>query len=419
MKIVILGGSAQSTPALFAYLSGMKVLPAVHITLVGRDKTKLASVVRSAKLLLNHAPISVDDSGVELKELDAALDGADVVLLQIRVGGYAGRDFDETFPLKYDVCGDEGLGPGGLSAGWRAWPEIRLLLDRVSVVAPQALLLILSSPLGILVRAVRYTFPQLKVVGICELPWTTLCDVCKSVGVDVGDVTFEYFGVNHLGWFYRISQDDRNLIQEFARVRRESTGFPSARFIEQWSAVPTKYLRLHFESASVVEQQRNTGKPRAKVLDDLSHTTFRVIARGTPDEIKVALSYRHAPWYPHAIGPLLLALMGQTMAVCFFLSVPNNGFYTEQQEDDILEIPHIVEDGHLKPLNRHPESVPNRIAQLTSSFIAFERLATTAILSRDTRLLQRALEAHPWTSQIKQLPMMVREITEGVNPHGV
>jgi 6-phospho-beta-glucosidase len=280
------------------------------------------------------------------------------------------------------------------------------------LVAPQALLLILSSPVGILVRAARQVFPQLKAVGICELPWTTLCDVCNSVGVDISDVTFDYFGVNHLGWFYRISQDDRNLIQEFAGVRRESAGFPSARLIEEWSGVPTKYLRLHFEPASVIEQQRNSSKTRAKVLDDLSQRAFRVFTQGTADEIKQALKNRQAPWYPHAVGPLLLALMGQTMAVPFFLSVPNNGFYPEQQEDDILEIPHIVEDRQLKPLNRNHHSVPNRIAELTSCFITSERLATTAILSRDSRFLQRALEAHPWTSQIEQLPMMVREIIE-------
>jgi Alpha-galactosidases/6-phospho-beta-glucosidases, family 4 of glycosyl hydrolases len=409
MKVVILGGSAQSTPALFAYLSGMKDLPAIHISLLGRNKSNLAAVARAAKLL--DAPISVDYSEIQPPELDAALDGADVVLLQIRVGGYEGRDFDERFPLKYGVCGDEGLGPGGLSAGWRAWPEIRLLLDRVSVAAPNALVVILSSPVGILVRAATQIFPQLKVVGICELPWTTLCDACNSVGVSVGEVTFEYFGVNHLGWFYWISQDERNLVQEFAKVRGESAGFPTGRLIEQWSGVPTKYLRLHFEPESVIEQQRNSSKTRAKILGDLSHTAFKVFARGTADEIKIALSNRQAPWYPHAIGPLLLALMGQSMAVPFFLSVPNNGFYPEQQEDDILEIAHIVEDRQLKRLNPN-HSVPARIAQLTSSFVTFERLATTAILSRDGILVRRALEAHPWTGEIKQLPAMVREIIE-------
>ena len=411
MKVVILGGSAQSTPALFAYLSGVKDRPPIHITLVGRNKTNLESVVRAANVLTNDASVGVDYSGFQPQELDAALAGANVVLLQVRVGGYAARDFDERFPLKYGVCGDEGLGPSGLSAGCRAWPEIRPLLDRVSVIAPEALLVILSSPVGILVRAARQIFPQLKVVGICELPSTTLQDVCHSVGVNVGEVTFEYFGVNHLGWFYRISYRDRDLVQEFAKARRETTGFPSGRLIEEWSGVPTKYLRLHFAPETVIEQQRNSSKTRAKVLEDLSHTAFSVFARGTAEEIKLALDNRPAPWYPHAIGPLLLALIGQHVTVSFFLSVPNDGYYAEQQEDDVLEIPHIVEDRQLKRLS-HSHSVPNRIAELTSRFVDFERLATTAILSRDRILVHRALEAHPWTSEIKQLPTMVTEITE-------
>jgi alpha-galactosidase/6-phospho-beta-glucosidase family protein len=108
--------------------------------------------------------------------------------------------------------------------------------------------------------------------------------------------------------------------------------------------------------------------------------------------------------------------MGQTIAVPFFLSVPNNGSYCEQQEDDILEIAHTVEDRQLKRLN-HNHSVPARIAQLTSRFITFERLATTAILNRDRISVRRALEAHPWTSEIKPLSTMVREITEAANAH--
>jgi alpha-galactosidase/6-phospho-beta-glucosidase family protein len=160
-----------------------------------------------------------------------------------------------------------------------------------------------------------------------------------------------------------------------------------------------------------MEQQRNSSKTRGEILHDLSQTAFKVFARGTAQEIKVALSNRQAPWYPHAIGPLLLALMGQSMAVPFFLSVPNNGFYSEQQEDDILEIAHIVEDRQLKRLN-HNHSVPARIAELTSRFVTFERLATTAILNHDRTSVRRALEAHPWTSEIEQLPAMVREITE-------
>ncbi|HYK21915.1 MAG TPA: hypothetical protein VEV42_14340, partial [Pyrinomonadaceae bacterium] len=68
-------------------------------------------------------------------------------------------------------------------------------------------------------------------------------------------------------------------------------------------------------------------------------------------------------------------------------------------------------DQQLKRLS-HNHSVPSRIAELTSRFIIFERVATTAILSRDRTLVQQALEAHPWSCEVKQLPTMAREITK-------
>src|SRR5207253_409301 len=102
------------------------------------------------------------------------LEHADLVLVQIRNGGYAARAFDETFPLTYGVAGDEALGPGGLSAGIRNWKAIEPALDQISRFSPNALVLMMSSPVGLLVRASMQRFPNLRLAGICELPWTTL-----------------------------------------------------------------------------------------------------------------------------------------------------------------------------------------------------------------------------------------------------
>ena len=49
MKVVILGGSAQSTPALFDYLAGSGIPCALEVILAGRDKNRLESVARAAK----------------------------------------------------------------------------------------------------------------------------------------------------------------------------------------------------------------------------------------------------------------------------------------------------------------------------------------------------------------------------------
>ena len=47
-----------------------------------------------------------------LPDRDAALDGADFVVIQLRVGGQAARLVDETLPLRYSCIGQETTGPG-------------------------------------------------------------------------------------------------------------------------------------------------------------------------------------------------------------------------------------------------------------------------------------------------------------------
>jgi 6-phospho-beta-glucosidase len=410
MKVVIIGGSAQSTPALFEYLAEAQT-GALQVTLMGRDEHRLAAVARASRLLSTSAPIALDYVATHGPEFMRALEGADVVILQARVGGYRGRAYDETFPLRYGVCGDEGLGPGGLAAAWRAWPEIAPLIAQVQIAAPAALLVIMSAPLGILVKAARHACPRLRVVGICELPWTTLQEICSTLNENPEAARFEYCGVNHLGWFHHVCAGGRDLVSEYAAARPAADQFPAGEIIAKYQGVPTKYLKLHYQSRQVIDRQRRAGKSRGQILDDLSRAAFPVFRAGTREAISAALHRRAAPWYRHAVGPFLLALMGQMTRVPFFLSTANHDFCSSFAPDDVLEIPHQVENRRLQRLNRS-RPIPAHIVQTTRNFVEFERAAADALIAKDVTGIERALRLHPWTRQVKALREMAREITQ-------
>ena len=411
MKVAIIGGSAQSTPALINYLASEACTGALQLTLIGRSKERLAAVGRASKVLSNGGPIRIECAELRSPEFDRAIENANVVILQLRVGGYAGRDYDETFPLKYGVCGDEGLGPGGLSTAWRGWPEIAPLIDRVNAAAPGALLLVLSSPLGIMVRAATRICSRVRVLGICELPWTTLQDICGSVGESPDHALFEYFGVNHMGWFHYVSVDGRDLVREYTCSQRGKLTFPSDKLIEQCSGVPTKYLKLHYHRERVINHQRRLNKSRGKTLDELSRAAFPIYSSGTREEIKTVLGRRPTPWYSDAVGPLLVSLMGRNVRIPFFLSAPNEGSYARLREDDILEMPYVVEEGRLKRL-KQSRPIPEHMAELIGAFVESERLAATAVIHRDVSLLEQSLRVHPWTRELKNMQKMVSDITQ-------
>jgi 6-phospho-beta-glucosidase len=395
MRIVVIGGSGQSTPNLFAYLGRNKrSLPAgLEVVLLGRSEHRLAAVHRASRLLLEGADVQVHAARTG-HCLGAALAGADVVVIQVRIGGYEGRIFDESLLSVHGLCGDEEISPASLAAAWRSWPELERILYALSVSSPRAQVIILSSPVSLLVRASRRRFPDLQTYGICEVPWSMLTEIAAATGVSPFAVQFGYHGVSHFGWFYDIEAAGRDLAREYLM---------SGAGIDQrsawWSRLPavaTRFVRVQYQNEVAVEGQCNQGTPRGLALRAIRLQSMRVFAQGTPAEIRAVLQMRPAPWYDQAIGPLLLALAGAHLnRPTVFLSMPNQGAYKHLKNDDILELPYRV---RLGAFDRLPTigSAPARVCTEVERHIQYQREATEAFMARNLLRLQSALELHPW-----------------------
>lgn len=340
MTVTILGGSAPSTPWLIEALVERNC--ALTLRLAGRTTTHLAAVARACRLLARDNAIRIES--FERNQWPAALEGADIVLIQIREGGLEARLHDETFPVRYGIPGDEGLGPGGLAAAIRTWPTLREIFTLVRLHAPRALPLLLTSPAGLLIRATAGEFPGWPVYAICELPFTTLESLSPK------PVSFGYTGVNHLGWLHSME------------------GHPD---------VPLKYLRLHFDRENALREP-----PRASALMRIRDAAFYAFARRDIHEIRAALDLRPAPWYTHAIAPLLAGVTTQP----YFLTQPD------------VEGERAYEwTGRRFVALPNPEP-PAFVRDLTASFLTYEQEALPAVLNPTLQNIQHALSAHPWAT---------------------
>ncbi len=96
MKLAVIGGGSTYTPELADGIG--RLLPGVEeLVLVDPDPGRLAAVGPvSARIMaaLGH-PARVRWTG----SLDEGADGADAILFQLRIGGQAARQRDETWPL--------------------------------------------------------------------------------------------------------------------------------------------------------------------------------------------------------------------------------------------------------------------------------------------------------------------------------
>jgi 6-phospho-beta-glucosidase len=306
----------------------------------------------------------------------ACLAGADVVIVQVRVGGYEGRRYDETFPLEFDLCGDEGLGPGGLAAAWRTWPVLRDILQDANSVCPGACVLLLTSPVGLLVRLARIQFPALNLVGVCELPFTTLCGAARTEGLHWTELDWQYIGVNHIGWLYAMRT-------------------PLGSVLESGRPLALRYVRLQDFKAEVLAQQKARPGARAAELAALARRVLDTYAQGTREEIGRALLIRPADWYDAAVGPLIAVQAEGEARAIFFLSVPQRQWRPEFAPDDVLEIPHVAARRCLAPRSNSAEP-PGEIVERLLGLLCYERAAARAVLSRDRSGVEHALSLHPW-----------------------
>src|SRR5499427_6204284 len=153
MKLVVVGGGSTYTPELVSGLARDRgVLDVDALVLHDIDAERREIVGAMAKRMLAkqgyRGCLDVTD------DLDRALDGADFVLLQIRVGGQDARLRDETVPLACGCIGQETTGAGGFAKAMRTVPVVLEIAERVrALAAPGAWIVEFTNHVGIVTRA--------------------------------------------------------------------------------------------------------------------------------------------------------------------------------------------------------------------------------------------------------------------------
>src|SRR5262249_38130712 len=101
-------------------------------------------------------------------ELARAIDGADTVFIQIRVGGQQARYRDETLPLRCGCIGQETTGAGGFAKALRTVPVVLDLATEIEArAADGAWIVDFTNPVGIVTRALLDAGH--RAVGLCNV----------------------------------------------------------------------------------------------------------------------------------------------------------------------------------------------------------------------------------------------------------
>ncbi|MDT9699712.1 6-phospho-beta-glucosidase [Streptomyces sp. P17] len=399
MKLTVVGGGSTYTPELVDGFARLRdTLPVEELVLVDPAADRLELVGGLARRIL--ARQGHPGRVVTTDDLDRAVEGADAVLLQLRVGGQAARDEDETWPLECGCVGQETTGAGGLAKALRTVPVVLDIAERVRRANPRAWIIDFTNPVGIVTRALLQAGH--RAVGLCNVAIGFQRRFAGLLGVAPSDVHLDHVGLNHLTWETAVRRggpEGENVLPELLAEHGEAIAgalhLPRA-VLDRLGVVPSYYLRYYYAHDEVVRELR-TKPSRAAEVAQMERELLKLYADPALDEKPELLARRGGAYYSEAAVDLAAALLGGGGSPYQVVNTYNHGTLPFLPEDAVVEVQAAVGPQGASPLP--VPAVDPLYAGLMANVTAYEDLALEAALRGGRDRVFRALLAHPLIAQ--------------------
>lgn len=399
MKIVVVGAGSSYTPELFAGLTAeVRTVAVDEVVLVDLNADRLEFIADVARRILAAAgsPIELTTS----TELDRAVDGAAFVIPQIRVGGLAARKRDEVLPMSLGMVGNETTGAGGFVCALRTVPAVLEIARVVERRAPDAWVLNLSNPAGIVTEALlRHT--ALRVIGFCNIPTNTARQLGGILGIDPTRIRLESFGLNHLSWVRRALVDRVDVLQPMFDELRDPA-HPLTSMVDPLMAVedlralrliPSWYVRFFSFTEQVLAEDQASSTTKADrdvAAEERLSSIYRTA--GLDDEARRILAAKGGANYYENVLAAMAAITNDTGDI-IVADVRNDGAIAELPRDACVEVPARI--GRQAATALPVDEIPVPVRGLLQAVKAYEQLTIDAAVTGDRERAVQALVANP------------------------
>jgi 6-phospho-beta-glucosidase len=403
VKVAVVGAGSTYTPEL---VSGLSELGVTSLALHDIAEERRDVVGGLAKRML--ARVGYRGELEITGELERAVDGADFVLIQIRVGGQAARLRDETTPLACGCIGQETTGAGGFAKAMRTVPVVLEIAEEVRHrAAAGAWIVDFTNPVGIVTRALLDHGH--RAVGLCNVAIGFQRQFAKQLAVQPRRVVVDQVGLNHLTWIRAVRFDGEDILprilEEGGDELAESLGLRRG-LLDELGAIPSYYLRYFYAHDAVLAEQRE-GVPRAARVAEIERELLAMYRDETLDEKPALLEQRGGAFYSEAATGIVRSLAEGDDAV-HEVDMRNAGTLAGLAGDDVVEVPARVRDGAIEPLEQAP--LAPELLGLAQHVAAYERLTAEAAVTRDPVTARKALLAHPLIGQDEVVGELVERL---------
>ena len=418
LKIATIGGGSSYTPELVeGFLKRQEELPVGELWLVDVEegRQKLETVTALAQRMAVKA--GSDMKIIATMDRRAALDGADFVTTQFRVGFPDAREKDERIPLSHHVIGQETNGPGGMFKALRTIPVILDICRDMDELCPDAWLISFTNPSGINAEAVfRYT-KRRRMIGLCNNPVNMHANIAKLLGVPEKDVRVDFAGINHMVFALNAIVDGRDRLPEVlpaAQAEWDSEGLSYAPgFFARLGALPCGYYRYYTQTEEMLrkmEKEYAEGRVRAQVVKKIEAELFKKYADPTLDIKPPELAERGGARYSDAACNLISSIYNDKRDVQAVNTLNTGRAIPCIDEDRVVEVSSVITREGPVPVKvgNPPEAVIGIIRDLQS----FQSLAEEAAVTGDYDTALMAMTINPLVRSHEKARVLLNELLE-------
>jgi 6-phospho-beta-glucosidase len=429
VKLAIIGGGGVRVPLLVNGLIA-RGLRFDEIALFDVDAARLETMAHLARLRLSRTRVTPHE------DIGSSLDGADFVVTSIRVGGLAAREHDEATALAHGIVGQETIGPAGFAMAVRAIPVLAHYARMIEKHAPNAWVINFTNPVGIVTQAMKRAAP-LKIIGICDTPTELFAEAAHALHVDPLECTFDYIGLNHLGWLREVHRAGRPLLRDawqdedlLSRLYVRAL-FPGD-YLRELRLLPTEYVYFYAFPDRAVANIRAAGRTRGMQVAALTSRLFAELATGPDDAIAIYEDYlaersgtymqaetgQQVPLPPSAWADLtgydriaydvIAGIVNDTKAIVP-LNVANDGNIPELEADDVIEPPCTI--GRAGPEPLRVGHLPAPVRDLVVRVKEYERKTIDAAETMTDGALINALAHNPLVSSKSVAGLLINQLT--------
>jgi 6-phospho-beta-glucosidase len=419
MKVAVIGAGSTYTPELVSgFLARTAIFPLGELWLMDIDARRLEVVGGFARRMVK---AKGDPFRVSLTtDRRLALQGADYVITQLRVGQMEARRRDEYLGRRHGLIGQETTGIGGMAKALRTIPVILEIAAEMRRLAPDALLVNFTNPAGLVTEALQRYAPQVASVGVCNVPITAKMSLLellqKTSGLPATPERAELntLGLNHLSWHRGFTLDGEELwprlLQAYLDELRSSP-HPEwdLRTIESLRMLPNYYLQYYYYPSRKLADQQAWPPSRAEQVMVVEKDLLRQYADPRLSEPPADLMKRGGAYYS-TMATQLLSAHYNDLGEIHVVNTRHAGAVPGWPADWVLEMPCKVDRQGIHPLPAEP--LPPACFGLLAQVKAYELLTVEAAVYGDRQAAYQALLAHPLGPQADQVQAVLDDLLE-------